>query len=376
MMRALGAGRSRQGTWRPPVWELVVVFVVGAVLIGVLEGEWPRGHALAEPMRDAAETMRTAMDVLAAHRIEHGPPLDSSTDINETGLIGAFFSELTTTVGSLEAKRTTTNPNVAALLVSLLCEAGAQPGDFVAVGASGSFPALVLATVSAGQALGVRVGLIISLGSSQFGANLPDFTWIEMERILAAAGVVSKRTVAASLGGDLDVGRDLEEDVRRLLRDKIDAFGVVFLDEPDLARNVEQRMSIYEEEARDARIAAFVSVGGGWANLGSDASVLSVPPGLTDVGSLPPPSTRGVLHAMADRGVPVIHLLNMKDLIRDHGLPWDPSPLPGVTEWAPRGEGESALVLWCGGAYVGLIAGWFTSIVLRRRSAAQRRRPS
>jgi hypothetical protein len=35
---------------------------------------------------------------------------------------------------------------------------------------------------------------------------------------------------------------------------------------------------------------------------------------------------------MAADGVPVIHLLNVLGLARDHGLPVDPVPLPGVPD--------------------------------------------
>ena len=91
------------------------------------------------------------------------------------------------------------------------------------------------------------------------------------------------------------------------------------------------------------RIAAFVNVGGGWgANMGVDASILELRPGLTEVKKIPPPEKRGVIQEMASRGVPVIHLLFIRGLAERCGLPWDPVPLPEPgqgTEYRRRGQG-------------------------------------
>ena len=51
-------------------------------------------------------------------------------------------------------------------------------------------------------------------------------------------------------------------------------------------------------------------------------------PGLAAFPRLPPAERRGVVFAMAARGVPVIHLLYIKGLCDRYRLPWDPRPLP------------------------------------------------
>ena len=61
-------------------------------------------------------------------------PEKNPFDPMKTGLIGLESSPLTTTLGQLEAKRTTTNPALAALLVRLLRQAGVKKGS-----ASGSW---------------------------------------------------------------------------------------------------------------------------------------------------------------------------------------------------------------------------------------------
>ena len=55
-------------------------------------------------------------------------PFQKADDLNETGLIGDYLTPVTTTLGNLEAKRTSVNPNAAALVVHLLFEAGSDQG--------------------------------------------------------------------------------------------------------------------------------------------------------------------------------------------------------------------------------------------------------
>ncbi|TFH09942.1 MAG: poly-gamma-glutamate system protein [Candidatus Atribacteria bacterium] len=363
----VGNRHQRARHWVPPIWEFVLVCIVGIALIFTTQrlARMP-GDAVSQAMRAAADTMQVAMDTLATHRTEHGPAIDPGTDINRTGLIGTFYSPLTTTVGNLEAKRTTTNPNMAAMLVDLLTEAGVKAGDFIAVGASGSFPALILATISAAQTLQARVGLIVSLGSSQFGANIPEFTWLDMERILVEEGVFASQSVAASLGGDLDVARDLSGDVRSQLREKVSTFSLALIHESDLVRNVQQRMSIYRDAASGERIAAFVNIGGAWANMGVDASILTALPGVIELDDLPTEGVRGVMHAMAAEHVPVIHLLNIKELVVRYGLPWDPSPLPTPGQGSTKTARDGEQTLWPAMAYLAVVVIWLGSVALRR----------
>ncbi len=156
----------------------------------------------------ASRFMGEATRILKECRLEKGLPIDETADPNRTGLIGLEFSPLTTTRGLLPAKRTTTNPEMAALIVHLLKEAGAREGDPVAVGASGSFPGLILATLSATKAMELRPLIIYSLGTSQWGANNPEFHWLQMESCLREAGLFDFSPIAVSLGGERDIGED------------------------------------------------------------------------------------------------------------------------------------------------------------------------
>lgn len=284
--------------------------------------------ALRTEMAEASRLMAAAGAAIKDCRESRGAKIDRKIDPNGTGFIGLEASAITTSAGRLEAKRTTTNPNFAGLVVSLLHEAGVRRGDAVAVGASSSFPALIVASLSAAKVLGLEPLVISSLGASEWGANIPEFNWADMEDCLRAAGVLDVRPIARAIGGDEDVGRDMSPEGRALLESRVRAGGVPFLEESDLERNVASRMKVYNEAAGARPIKAFINIGGSWANLGTNAEVLKLRPGLAGAIMIPPPGERGVIQAMAVEKVPVIHLLNIKGLCERYGLPWDPRPLP------------------------------------------------
>lgn len=287
-----------------------------------------QAEAAKSEMLRASKTMAEALTTIRECRMEKGLPFDESHDPNLTGLIGLEYSPITTSIGSLEAKRTTTNPNFAALVVFLLREAGAKKGDAVAVGASSSFPAVIVAVLSAAKAIGLKAVVISSLGASQWGANDPRFHWLDVQDCLLRAGVFDTAPIALSLGGDKDRGEDMSPEGRSLLIEQIRKSGIFFLDEPDLRRNVETRMGLYEDKAGEGKIKAFVNIGGSWPNMGEDSEVLKLKPGLTKIKEFPAEQGRGILYEMALRKVPVVHLLYIRGLVERYGLAWDPLPLP------------------------------------------------
>lgn len=287
-----------------------------------------QAEAAKSEMLRASKTMAEALTAIRECRHEKGLAFDESGDPNLTGLIGLEYSPITTSIGSLEAKRTTTNPNFAALVVLLLRNAGAKKRDAIAVGASSSFPAVIVAVLSAAKAMGLRAVIISSLGASQWGANDPRFHWLDIQDCLSKAGVFDSPPIALSLGGNKDRGEDMSPEGRSLLIEQIRKSGIFFIDEPDLKRNVETRMRLYEDKAGEGKIKAFVNVGGSWPNMGEDSEVLKLEPGLTKIKEFPAEQGRGILYEMALRKVPVVHLLYIKGLLERYGLPWNPSPLP------------------------------------------------
>jgi poly-gamma-glutamate system protein len=317
---------SSRTSGRSGVYFLFFLSLVFFLLLKIVP---PRAaRALKEEMIAASQIMSDASAVIRDCRKELGLDLDPETDINRTGLIGLKSSPITTSLGNLKSKRTSTNPNFAGLIVFLLRKAGVRSGDAIAVGASGSFPGLIVAVISAARAMGVEPLVISSLGSSQWGANHPRFHWLRMHRCLWEKGLFSSLPIAVSLGGNQDMGEDMPEEGRILLEKDMAETGIPVIRNENLAENVETRIRLFFQQAGERPLRAFVNVGGSWSNLGIDSLVLHVRPGLTKIDRYPPRERQGVLFQMAARGLPVIHLLYVRGLVQKYGLEWDPSPLP------------------------------------------------
>jgi len=330
----------------------------------------PRGG---DPEADrAVRLMARSIDAFRECRGSSGPPIDPVFDINRTGLIGVENSPITTSLGKLEGKRTAANPQFAGAVVRMFREAGVRRGDTVAVGASSSFPGLILATLAAADALGLKPLLLSSLGASNWGGNNPGWTWLEMSDCLRQKGLLDIQPIALSIGGDGDAGRDMKEEGREFLRRKIEQTGRPFIREPDLVSTVAARMAILEKSAGGVPIKVFVNVGGSYADMGTDGEILKLRPGFNPASAvfIPPVERRGLIQEMARRGIPVIHLLFVKGLCDRYGLPWDPMPLPGPGPKAPTsGPGSlSLLELIAFGVYLtGMIFGLARILRINRR---------
>ena len=315
-----------------PSKNQIIIFILFLVslLFFMLTKFFPfkEGKTTYNEMLNASKIMLDAMRAIKECQKEKGILINKKIDLNQTGLIGVKYSSITTTIGNLEAKRTTTNPNFAGLIVFLLKETGVKNGDTIAVGASGSFPALVLAVVSASKALNLKTLLIFSVGASQWGANNPDFNLLDIFDCLFKKGIFSIKPIAVSIGGEKDIGVDMTPQDRDLIMEKIRERDIYFIYEPDLRKNVKIRMNLYRKNAGRSKIKAFINIGGNWANIGEDPEILKLKPGIVRIKKFPPVEKRGVIYEMALNKIPVIHLLYIKGLIEKYELPWDPIPLP------------------------------------------------
>ena len=283
---------------------------------------------------EASEIAKNATDFLKEFRLQKGVFIDAINDPNETALIGQDITPITTDRGYIEAKLTATNPNFAAVVVEMLKDAGLEKNDKVAVAFTGSLPGLNIAVHAALQTLKLKPIIITSVGASNWGANDPYYTWLDMEKVLHDAGIFKNTSVAASIGGGLDRGRGLSPEGRELIEDAIKRNKVDFINEEFLENSIIKRMDIYNQHRKKSKIKAYINVGGGIASMGSTENSQFVPSGLSM--SLPMMNypMRGVLIQMAEEGIPVIHLLNIRQLAKKYGLPISPTPLPRP------GEGE------------------------------------
>ena len=277
---------------------------------------------------EASKLAKKAADYLKDFRLQEGVFIDAVNDPNETALIGQDITQITTDRGYIDSKLTSVNPNFAAVIVEMLKEADVKTDDVVAISFTGSLPGLNIAVLAAVQTLKLKPVVITSVGASNWGANDPYFTWLDMEKILVDAGIFKFRSIAASIGGGLDKGRGLSPEGRKLIENAIQRSEVTLINEEFLENSIKQRIDIYNNHKENNPIKVFINVGGGIASLGSTENAQFIPTGLIE--SLPIKNfpTNGVLIEMAKQNITVIHLLNVAQLAAKYGLPISPRPIP------------------------------------------------
>lgn len=288
-------------------WELIVLALISVGLFAVLMNSKQMAKYRDYNVKAAAaKSAADAFKVVRDFRQQAGLPVDEINDPNRTGLIGTQYSLITYGRGDQSGAMTATNPNFVAVVISLLRKAGLKSGDVVALGLNGSLPALNIEVLASCRALGLKPVVISAASSGMWGANDPRLTWLDIETVLNRSGVFQCKSVAASVGGEGDIGRGLSPEGRTWLDSAVSRNKVARLSADSLAEAVSRRMEIYRREAAGRPMRAFINVGNAVANLGEGAR----PPatGLLDKRpeQLPNPS---VIRAMAEQGVPAINLL-------------------------------------------------------------------
>lgn len=282
----------------------------------------------------AAKKMARALSVIRENRAAVGWALDEVNDPDQSALIGPHYSLITTSQGDLGAKLTTINPNFAAVVLQMLENAGVKSGDKAAVAFTGSFPALNIAVICACEVLNVEPVIITSVGSSMWGANNPEFTYLDMEKVLFDAGVIKHRSVAASIGGGDDIGRSISKAGCAAILEAMKRTGVMPLEAHSLKEAQAKHRAVYEEKSGGTPYRVFINVGGGVAVLGHPENGQLIPPGLNKIYLQLNYPALGIIHEYWEKGTPIIHLLNVNVIAQRYGLPISPVPLP------PIGSGE------------------------------------
>lgn len=276
---------------------------------------------------EASKRLEVSLKEIKDERIKRNIKIDPNIDINLTGLIGQELTPITTTSGALEAKRTTTNPNFAAVIVGYMKRAGLKEGDKIAVNFSGSFPAANLSVICAAEALKLKPIIISSVGASTYGANIPEFTYQDMEYVLFKKGLISNRSIAFSMGGAKDVGKDMDSKVVNEIVKRIKAYGANFIQEEEIQNNVKKRYKIYKDYGKN--IKAFINVGGNIVSTGESIET-DINPGLLVNKNFNLNSKSGLVQLFANENIPVIYILNIKEIAMKNGIPVDPTSIPKV----------------------------------------------
>ncbi|AFJ44007.1 poly-gamma-glutamate system protein [Francisella orientalis] len=313
----------------------------------------------------AAELTEEAFDLTQRYFMSKGYLCKSMGDVSCTGLIGLSMTEITTDSGDLYAKRSSVNPNMAAIFVQWLSQLNLKEGDTVAVQETGSYPALDIAMLSAIKTLKLKPLIIFSAGASQFGANRPGFTWPDIYKNLVEKGIFDFDVLGITLGGSHDNGYGMTPGAILKLNDAIkrNNFKVINIPYKDSTNtSVVKRLEMYKESAGDDSIKAYINVGGNMAsiglkqpkvkveeadkkskvdkkatNLASNDQVLKIhsfPTGVT--AKLPPEysSVNSVAVNFLKEGIPVVNVRDINSsIIKTYGMAYNPTTV------VPPGQG-------------------------------------
>ena len=316
----------------------------------------------------AAQIADNAMTAVREEALEKRVRIEPELDPTRSGMVGRVISPITSGSGSRVSKQTTVNPNFAAVIVEWLKELKVDKGDLVAVGVSGSFPAANLAVYAAINAIGAKPLIITSVGASQFGANNPSLTWLDMEKALRERGVFPYTSLAASRGGVGDDGIGLSPKGKKLLDKAITRNEIpkieVFDDQHEITEReqlyleavgeelltetkpvspgataqdengVAKRMRLYREAAGNKEIKAYVNVGGGTLSVGTRVGKKSFHPGINRRQPRSMQDIPSVIGAFIESDMPAIHVSKIVSIAQEYGLPIAPISLPEV------GQGE------------------------------------
>ncbi len=320
--------------WRPQKCPKNVILSIGLLsIIGMLSVELlttTESSREQEQKLAAARLAQQSMEAIKQERIARGHAINNELDPTGSGLIGLPLSPVTSIAGELRSKQTAINPNFAAAVVDMLVRAGVNPGDFVAVGYTGSFPGANVAVCAALETLQVKPIIISSGAASQYGGNIPDFMWIDMERHLHSRGLISFRSVTTSIGGYEDRGLGMPDEARQLITAAVRRNDLPLLACTSFTDSIDKRMQIYREHSRGAPIAAYINVGGGTVSTGRALGRKHYEPGLN---LQPPPEALqfdSVMTRFVKQGVPVIHISEMTQLATTHDFPRAPAVMPVI----------------------------------------------
>ncbi len=319
--------------WRPKAVSrpaMILIAIMSAVGMLVVEAEKnngdPKKRPYYEEKLEAAELAQRAFDEIKAARMKI-KEIDPAYDPIETGLIGVNMSSITSVNGVLPSKQTAANPNFAAVVVDMLKRAGVNEGDVVGMGLSGSFPSLNICSIAAVETLGAEPVIISSGAASQWGANLPELLWIDMEKQLYDQGVFEHRSQAVSIGGDEDKGENLPPEGLVDIQAAIERCELSQISAEDFTGAVDARIKLMRDKAQRRGIKAYINVGGGAVSAGSSIGKKLFDEGLNlRPPTRMPPDLDGVMPRLSKQGVPVINLVQIVDLAERFGLPVMPTP--------------------------------------------------
>ena len=298
--------------------RLLITFLI--LLIGTVTAELffrkSQPFEFVAEMKESVSLTKQWFSIIEQLKNEKGIISDASTNVPYSYMIGNEWSEITTTLGSLESKETSTNPDFSALIVRLLHEAKISKGDKVGVVLSGSFPALAISVLAALQTMEVDAVVMSSMGASTYGANQPEVTWSDMESALNKRGGLKFSSCLVSIGAGDDSGIGLSEEGRADIQNAAIRNNVNLYIPGSLEESIAKRTDLFKKE----KISLLINIGGNQIALGDCSHSLSIPNGLHSKLSGCTDDNRGLIVRMNELEIPFIQMLNIKDLASQYGI--------------------------------------------------------
>ncbi len=261
----------------------------------------------------------------------------SNEDIYKTGLIGDKTSDITTIQFTdsliLKSKIATSNPNFSAFIIDLFEEINLKSEDSIAISMTGSFPGANIAVLSACKALNLNPVIISSLGSSAWGANTIDNSWLEIENKLNDNKIINYHSIGCSIGGENDTGDNLSDEGIELIEEVIAKHDVDFINESSLEDNILKKMKLYK---KIDNYSAFINIGGNASSLGPGKGKNFIKGGIinpilkNDYSEIYfndknlelffKDFKKSISYQFLDNDIPVINIKNINSLLYDYGL--------------------------------------------------------
>jgi len=245
---------------------LIAIFNLFLVYISANSKEYIPKAGLEQKLK-ATKIMKNSLELLSSisKNIVSG-------DIYKSGVVGVDSSAITTIFDSEDKKMKNskvacTHPNFAALVVEMFQEAQLKKDDKIAISMTGSLPGANIAVLSACKSMELNPIIISSVGSSAWGANEEEFSWLDMEENLYNNKIIDVKSIAASIGGENDLGDNLSDRGIEAIENIIASKSIEFINNKNLMESVNRKIQIYKDN-NTSNYKAFINIGGGSASLG------------------------------------------------------------------------------------------------------------
>ena len=331
------------------LYYILAIFITVAVIITLSTASYS-SHRHYDMQIEASNKTLNVMNVLKDREIEASKDYDYGNGFYEsfddkkyydaqnlnTGMIGAEYTAITTTIGNLDSKKTSLNPNFAAVYIKMFNQLSLKEGDEIVINSSGSFPMLGISCIIAAEEYGLKPFIMASVGASSYGATNPAFTIFDMLEYLYEQKIINTRIGIVSLGGNNDIGdtfgkyNDYKD--KNTIIDRINKSGVTFIYESKFNENIEKRLTVISKNTKNVKL--FVNIGGNSVGLGIKENTYYKENGILYAKKYKKSSlslsNKGLLERYLSNGVDAIQMLNLKQIASDYGLEYGFNTLPDV----------------------------------------------